>query len=38
MEAMRWADSAKAALDPLPAGTVRRALIRFADLLVDRSA
>ncbi|GAA4756162.1 polyprenyl synthetase family protein [Amnibacterium soli] len=37
-EAMRWADSAKAALDPLPVGTVRRALIRFADLLVDRSA
>jgi heptaprenyl diphosphate synthase len=36
-EALRWADSAKAALDPLPAGTVRRSLIRFADLLVDRS-
>lgn len=36
-EALRWADSAKAALDVLPAGTVRRALIRFADLLVDRS-
>ncbi|GAA2750446.1 polyprenyl synthetase family protein [Amnibacterium kyonggiense] len=37
-EALRWASSAKAALDALPAGTVRRALIRFADLLVDRSA
>ncbi len=37
-EAIRWADSAKAALDPLPAGTVRRALVRFADLLVDRSS
>lgn len=36
-EAIRWADSAKAALDPLPVGTVRRALVRFADLLVDRS-
>ena len=36
-EALRWADSAKAALDALPAGTVRRALVRFADLLVDRS-
>ncbi len=36
-EALRWAGSAKAALDVLPAGTVRRALIRFADLLVDRS-
>ena len=36
-EAMRWADSAKAALDPLPSGTVRRALVRFADVLVDRS-
>lgn len=37
-EAMRWASSAKAALDPLPSGTVRRALVRFADLLVDRSS
>jgi heptaprenyl diphosphate synthase len=37
-EAMRWADSAKAALDALPPSTVRRALIRFADLLVDRSS
>jgi heptaprenyl diphosphate synthase len=36
-EALRWADSAKAALEPLPAGTVRRSLVRFADLLVDRS-
>ncbi|MGN6445802.1 polyprenyl synthetase family protein [Amnibacterium sp.] len=37
-EALRWSASAKAALDVLPAGTVRRALVRFADLLVDRSA
>ena len=36
-EALRWADSAKASLDALPRGTVRRALVRFADLLVDRS-
>jgi heptaprenyl diphosphate synthase len=36
-EALRWAESAKKALDPLPSGTVRRALVRFADLLVDRS-
>lgn len=37
-EALRWADSAKASLDALPAGPVRGALVRFADLLVDRSA
>lgn len=37
-EALRWAASAKAALDPLPDGTVKRALVRFADLLVDRSS
>ena len=37
-EAFAWAASAKGALDPLPTGTVKRALIRFADLLVDRSA
>ena len=36
-EAMAWAASAKASLDPLPTGTVKRALLRFADLLVDRS-
>ena len=37
-EANRWATSAKSALDPLPSGTVRRALVRFADMLVDRSS
>jgi heptaprenyl diphosphate synthase len=36
-EAHRWAAEAVAALDPLPEGPVKRALIRFADLLVDRS-
>jgi heptaprenyl diphosphate synthase len=36
-EAHRWAAEAVAALDALPEGTVRTALIRFADLLVDRS-
>lgn len=37
VEAHRWAAAAKASLDPLPTGTVKRALLRFADLLVDRS-
>jgi heptaprenyl diphosphate synthase len=36
-EAHRWAAEAVAALDPLPDGSVKRALVRFADLLVDRS-
>ena len=36
-EAHAWATSAKGALDVLPSGTVKRALLRFADLLVDRS-
>jgi len=36
-EALAWAASAKGALDVLPTGTVKRALLRFADLLVDRS-
>ena len=36
-EARRWAEEAVAALAPLPDGTVKRALVRFADLLVDRS-
>jgi heptaprenyl diphosphate synthase len=34
----RWAADAVGALDPLPEGAVKRALIRFADLLVDRSS
>ncbi|MGN6743559.1 MAG: polyprenyl synthetase family protein, partial [Amnibacterium sp.] len=37
-EAHRWAADAVGALDPLPEGAVKRALIRFADLLVDRSS
>jgi heptaprenyl diphosphate synthase len=37
-EALAWAASAKGALDALPDGTVKRALLRFADLLVDRSS
>jgi heptaprenyl diphosphate synthase len=36
-EAHRWAADAVAALDPLPDGPVKHALVRFADLLVDRS-
>jgi heptaprenyl diphosphate synthase len=36
-EAHRWAAEAVGALDPLPDGSVKRALVRFADLLVDRS-
>jgi heptaprenyl diphosphate synthase len=31
-----WADRAKAALDPLPASSVKSALIAFADAVVDR--
>jgi heptaprenyl diphosphate synthase len=36
-EARRWADSAIAALDPIPEGRVKRALVRFAQLMVDRT-
>jgi heptaprenyl diphosphate synthase len=36
-EARRWAAEAVAALDALPDGPVRSALLRFADLLVERS-
>jgi len=35
--AARWAEEAVAALDALPAGSVRRALTRFAESVVDRS-
>jgi heptaprenyl diphosphate synthase len=35
--AHRWAEDAVGALAPLPEGAVKQALIRFADLLVDRS-
>ncbi|MFD1715291.1 polyprenyl synthetase family protein [Amnibacterium flavum] len=37
-EAHRWAASAVAALAPLPDGGVKKALIRFADVMVERSA
>lgn len=37
-EAHRWAADAVGALDELPDVPARRALIRFADLLVDRSS
>lgn len=36
-EARRWADDAVAALAPLPAGPVKKALTRFAEAIVDRS-
>ncbi|MFT4051896.1 MAG: polyprenyl synthetase family protein [Microbacterium sp.] len=35
--AYEWADAAVSALDPLPAGPVREALVRLADVVVDRS-
>ncbi|MBW4032727.1 MAG: polyprenyl synthetase family protein [Acidobacteria bacterium] len=37
-EARRWADDAVAALDPLPAGPVKKALTKFAEAIVERSA
>ena len=37
-EAHRWASEALAALDALPAGPVKKALTRFADRVVERSA
>ena len=36
-EAHRWATAAVEAIDPLPDGSVKRALVRFSDVLVDRS-
>ena len=36
-EAHRWADEAVAALDVLPKGPVKEALVRFAGTIVDRS-
>ncbi|MCU1438211.1 MAG: menX [Naasia sp.] len=36
--AHRWAAEAVAALDPLPDGSVKKALIRFADVMVERSS
>jgi heptaprenyl diphosphate synthase len=35
--AVQWADDAVRALEPLPDGTVKRALTRFAETVVDRS-
>lgn len=37
-EARRWADEAVAALAPLPAGPVKKALTKFAEAIVERSA
>ena len=37
-EARRWADAAVAALAPLPAGPVKRALAEFAERVVERKA
>ncbi|RKR73071.1 polyprenyl synthetase family protein [Frondihabitans australicus] len=37
-EARRWAAAAVDALGPLPEGTVRKALTRFADRVVERTA
>ncbi|GAA1526330.1 heptaprenyl diphosphate synthase [Agromyces terreus] len=37
-EAHRWAREAVAALDPLPEGTVKKALTRFAESVVDRAS
>ncbi|UFS58019.1 polyprenyl synthetase family protein [Subtercola endophyticus] len=37
-EAHRWAAEAVAALAPLPEGTVKKTLIRFADTMVERSS
>ena len=37
-EAHRWAREAVDALAPLPDGSVKKALIRFADTIVERSS
>jgi heptaprenyl diphosphate synthase len=37
-EARRWADDAVTALAPLPAGPVKKALTKFAEAIVERSA
>ena len=36
-QADEWADAAVAAIDPLPAGVVRDALVRLSHVIVDRS-
>lgn len=37
-EASRWAEAAKAALDPVPEGLVKESLFAFADSVVSRTA
>jgi len=37
-EAHGWAHAAVAALSPLPDGSVKKALTRFADTIVERSS
>jgi len=37
-EARRWADAAIAALDPIPAGPIKRALAEFAERTVERDS
>ena len=37
-EAHRWADQAVAALGPLPEGPVKKALTKFAEVIVERSS
>ena len=37
-EAHRWARDAVAALSPLPSGSVKKALTRFAETIVERSS
>ncbi len=38
IEAHRWAREAVEALEPLPSGSVKKALTRFADTIVERSS
>jgi heptaprenyl diphosphate synthase len=38
LEAVRWADDAVAALEPLPAGPAKQALQAFAEAVVDRTS
>ncbi|PZU30625.1 MAG: geranylgeranyl pyrophosphate synthase, partial [Microbacterium sp.] len=37
-QAYAWADAAVAALDPLPTGAVRDALVKLSQVIVDRSS
>ena len=38
VEAHGWARDAVAALEPLPTGSVKKALTRFAETIVERSS